>query len=78
MSNFQQMAKHPITGEMQLADWFDLGERYYVVRFPDGQRFSETEIVCDESSCQGILDSSNTAMTDCFGACKDNPIKRGE
>lgn len=95
MSNFQQITKHPIAGEMQLADWFDLGERFYVVRFPDGQRFSETEIACedvacsycgwsgtacccDESNCQGILDSSNTALTDCLGAFKDNPIKRGE
>ena len=43
MSNFQQKAIHPETGEIELADWLDdfYGPHKYAVRFPDGQLYPE-------------------------------------
>ncbi len=46
MSNYQQITKHPETGEMHLADWLDdhFGSHRYGVRFPDGKVFKESDI----------------------------------
>ena len=53
------MAKHPLTGEMQLADWLDLGQRFYVVRFPDGKKFCETEIDAIEVNGVGAVSTQD-------------------
>ena len=62
MSNFQRETRHPDTGEMKLADWLDVGARFYVVRFPDGKKFCETEIAAIATngvSCESTSDSTN-------------------
>ena len=61
MSNFQQIAKHPETGEMHTADWLDdyFGHRRYGVRFPDGKVFMEAEIESIEVNGVGAESSQD-------------------
>lgn len=64
MSNFQQMTKHPETGEMQMAEWLDdhFGRHRYAVRFPDGKVFRESEI--EAIDVNGVkADCSDDLMT---------------
>lgn len=64
MSNYQQMTKHPETGETVMADWLDdhFGHHRYGVRFPDGKVFRESEIESIEVNGIGA-DSSQDGTT---------------
>lgn len=46
MSNFQKLTRHPITGNVETANWLDdyFGKHVYGVRFEDGRVFNESEI----------------------------------
>lgn len=50
MSNFSQLTKHPVTGEIEEADWLDdhFGRHRYGVRFADGQVFKPSQIEWSE------------------------------
>lgn len=66
MSNYQQVTRHPETGEMLLADWLDdhFGSHRYGVRFPDGKIFRATEI--DAIEVNGIAAETSSARTTVF------------
>lgn len=50
VSNFSQLTKHPVTGNIEQADWLDdhFGRHRYGVRFADGQVFAPSQIEWSE------------------------------
>ena len=65
MSHFTKMAKHPLTGNMEPADWLDgyYGGHRYGVRFRDGEVFPEERINGNTARAEatGRIDVTETA-----------------